>query len=1356
MKLNAGVRLRLPLTAAQREIWLALQIAQGDLSYYVGQFLEIEGPIDPGKFVAAVRQAVAETEALHVRFVEDDGVPWQVLAPVRDWPLPVYDLRGEVDPRAVAEERMRSELARPMDLGHGPLFAYALFQLAPDRFIWYQAYHHIVMDAFGAALVARRVTDIYAGHTRPGPSAGPTGAGSLQVLLDRDEDYRASREFTADRRHWMERFADLPEVTRLTRQLAKPSDGTLRRTAYLRQADTDRLGTGDSRDRIRWSGVATAAMAAYLHRMAGNEDIVLNLPVTARTDFVLLNTPGMVANVVPLRLSVHPDMTIADLVQQATRHVDELLLHQRYRGEDLARDLGLAHNLTGFAAPVLNIMPADRTLRFAGHRATPYFLSAGVVEDLTVVIRRSDDAGTGIDFDANPALYSAQDLADHQRRFVTMLEAFIHSDPDRPIGEIDLLTTEEQTLVLGRGCGAVSEPLAATLPELFGGQAARAPQAIAVVHGDESLTYGQLDERANRLAHLLIARGAGPEKIVALALPRSTHMIVAILAVLKAGATYLPLDPDYPDERLAFMLGDATPVVVLATGATADRVPALTASVLVLDHPDTSHLLERYPGAPPQDADRSTPLSPHNPAYVIYTSGSTGNPKAVTVTHHNVVRLFQVTEPEFRFGATDVWTLFHSYSFDFSVWEIWGALLFGGRLVIVPVEVGRSPLDFLRLLVAEKVTVLSQTPSAFDPLLEADRENPGLGVGLALRLVFFGGEALAFDRLDDWYRRHPDTPVLVNTYGPAEATVYVTCTVLRRSDAVAETGSIIGSALSDVRAYVLDGGLRLLPPGVTGELYVAGAGLARGYLARRAFTAARFVADPYGPPGSRMYRTGDVVRQHPDGQLEFLGRVDDQVKIRGFRVEPGEVEAALVMHPAVTRAAVIVREDQPGDRRLTAYVVPAAAAPEPDAADDATTANDAARTDELGSVLRAFVRKRLPEYLVPSAVVVLDELPLTVNGKLDRRALPSPRLTASISRGPVSRTEKVLGGLFAEVLGRPEGSVGVHDNFFDLGGYSLMVTRLLARVRTLFGVELAVRDMFETPTVAELSKALDTGTATSSHSLDVLLPLRRHGSRPPVFCIHPLGGISWPYSGLLRHLGPDYPVHGLQARGLTGEDELPATIEEMAVDYLEQMRTVQPNGPYHLLGWSFGGVVSHAIATELQRRGEHVALLAVLDGYPTIDNAPATVAPDREEVLDFLLDAVGSDRKDTNGQRLGPDQAVDSLRRSGLPEYLLEDHALTALTTLTAHHLRLLYTFVPGMFGGDLLLFTAELPSPDNWLNMRRTPQAWRPYVDGRIETHAVSTLHAHMMRPEALDQIGPVLAAAFAEIDRHHSVPRS
>ncbi|HZG43251.1 MAG TPA: amino acid adenylation domain-containing protein, partial [Longimicrobium sp.] len=614
----------------------------------------------------------------------------------------------------------------------------------------------------------------------------------------------------------------------------------------------------------------------------------------------------------------------------------------------------------------------------------------------------------------------------------------VAADADVRLSRLELLGHAERALVLETWNRTDAQyPAHLCIHELFQAQAARTPGAVAVVYEGEALSYAELNARANQLAHALQRRGVGPEVRVGICLERSLEMVVGILAVLKAGGAYVPLDPGYPAERLAFIMADSATPVLLTRETLRGALPAREGvEVVSLDG-----AAEEIAAESAENAQGG--VGPDSLAYVIYTSGSTGAPKGALIEHRNVARLFSATDAWFGFGSGDVWTLFHSYAFDFSVWELWGALLYGGRVVVVPFEVSRDPEAFHALVQREGVTVLSQTPSAFRQFIRVDGERGG---ELALRVVVFGGEALEPASLREWVeRRGTETPRLVNMYGITETTVHVTYRPLSREDVFGGSGSPIGRAIPDLRLYVLDPARRPVPIGVPGELYVGGAGVARGYLNRPELTAERFVDDPFAP--GRLYRTGDRVRWRADGTLEYLGRLDEQVKVRGYRIELGEIEAALRQARGVADCAVVVREDATGDRRLAAYIV-----------GDAET-----------EALRAYVRQSLPEYMVPSAFVFMDALPLTANGKLDRRALPAPDLASAEETYMAPRTpvEEVLAGLWAEVL-RLE-RVGVEESFFDLGGHSLLATRVVSRVRAVFSVELPLRALFEGPTVAEMA-----------------------------------------------------------------------------------------------------------------------------------------------------------------------------------------------------------------------------------------------------------------------------------------------
>jgi nonribosomal peptide synthetase DhbF len=805
-----------------------------------------------------------------------------------------------------------------------------------------------------------------------------------------------------------------------------------------------------------------------------------------------------------------------------------------------------------------------------------------------------------------------------------------------------------------------------------------------------------LNRRANRLAHRLIGLGVGPDRLVAVAMPRSADRVFAVLAVAKTGAAYLPIDPDYPSDRIGYLLSDAAPSLVLVSGDLPVDTDVPTIDVDLLDvhgHPDTD----------PTDADRTTPLAVDHPAYVIYTSGSTGRPKGVLVPHRGIAGMVANYRERYDIGPGGRVLQFVSPSFDVSVAEFCLALLTGACLVVPARATAGAELG--ELLAKREITHVNMPPSVLASV-------PRLRLP-ALRVLVVGGEQAPTELIDFWAADRR----VINAYGPTEATVDVAGAVCVPNSVSPPIGRPIASAM----AYVLDAALRPLPAGVTGELYVAGSGVAIGYLNRPDLTATRFVADPFGAPGTRMYRTGDLARWRADGQLEFVGRTDNQVKLRGFRIELGEIESTLARHPSVDRAAVLVREDRPGDRRLVAYLVP--------------TAGRQVEPAEL----RAHAASALPDYMVPSAFLSRPEFPLTPNGKLDRDALPAPDYGGvGAGRAPRNPREHALCRLFGEVLGVR--GVRLDDNFFELGGHSLLATSLAARVVAELGAEMSIRTVFAAPTPAMLAKALDTEGGDSG--FDMLLGLRTKGGRAPLFCVHPVSGLSWRYATLLGALDPSFPVYGLQARGLDGSGDFPRSMDELLDGYVERIRSVQPAGPYHLLGWSIGGVIAHAVATRLQRDGHEVALLAIMDGYPA---APERVTADPAVLLADMCREYATIYDDDREPPTDPAQTrariVDYFGRGESELAYLDERQREVVLDVQVNIATLTGPPRPALFTGDLLFFVARRQKGD-W----GAPESWRPFVTGHIEVHEVDSAHAKMLDSAPAAEVGAVLAQRISE----------
>ncbi|MFF5456121.1 non-ribosomal peptide synthase/polyketide synthase [Streptomyces sp. NPDC012950] len=1029
-----------PVTGGQSGIWLAQQIEPDSSAFNVSFTLELRGDIDLDHLSAAVRQVVEEADCLHVVFeTAVDGSPRQV--PRRmSVDVPVLDLRAEADPEDAAWEWMGAHRGRPLSLSAGPLFSQTLIRLADDRVLWYQCYHHLVVDGVSIGLLSRRAGEIYTG-VRP---AAPV-RWDVTRLAASEQAYRASEEYAADRAYWLERLGGRPQPARLVEPGRKIITRRYRRTTELSVADTDRLKAAARASGVRVSRLLVAAVAAYLHRTTGEQDLVLGLPVTTRQDRTVLGVPGMVSNIVPLRLSVRPGTTVDELLRQTDERIAEAVAHSRYRAEDLAKELGLVEGVPELVGPTVNILPGTDWLRFRDHYSDlrPQWL--GAVSDLAVSVGESVRGAVRILFDADGDQCTEEELVAHQERFGILLDAFAE-DPDRRIGHLELTTAAERVLLLEDFGVSPSDSPEVSWPEAFEAQVRRAPGAVALVCEDRELTYAELDADANRLARLLAARGVGAEDVVGVALPRSPELVTALLAVMKAGAAYLPLDSDHPQDRLAYMLQDAGARTVVTAGEQAEGLPDLPGLALVrLDEPATAAGLAAQDPSPPA---LDIPLD--RAAYVIYTSGSTGRPKGVVVPHDGVGSLIATATERIGITADSRVVQFASVGFDVTVWDLIMSLCVGGRIIVVPTErrvAGPALTDYI----AEHRATHMILPPSLVSALPQDCELPEGAV------LVVGTEAVPSELIARWSHRLQ----IVVAYGLTEASVNSTLWLARPD----RQGPVpIGEPDPNTRAYVLDSALRPVPVGVEGELYVAGRGLARGYLGRFGLTSERFVADPFGEPGSRMYRTGDRVRWTAEGNLDFLGRADGQIKIRGHRIEPGEVESAFMACAGIAQAAVLVREDQRSAKRLVAYLV-------------ADAALDAIGAEAAVTAARAEAAQGLPDYMVPSAVVRMDgPLPLTPNGKLDARALPDPRWTAMTGdAAPSTPAETALAGLFAEVLGLP--SVGVHDSFFELGGDSIVAIQLVARARAA-GLAISPREVFRLRTVAALARAAGEAPAT--------------------------------------------------------------------------------------------------------------------------------------------------------------------------------------------------------------------------------------------------------------------------------------
>ncbi|MFE9426142.1 amino acid adenylation domain-containing protein [Kitasatospora sp. NPDC006697] len=1133
--LGEGVLDAYPLTTAQQEIWLLNQLSPGEArAYRESTVLELRGELDAGALRGALREVLARHDSLRTAFAADGSRQLVAAAPA-ELEIPLVDLEGPVGEEREARVRqwLEARSHTDADLVNGPLVEAALLRLEPDCHRLLLAIHHLVADGWSFGILFEELAELYNAR-RAGTTAQLPPAPQFHEFAEGRERYALSAARGADEAYWRGLFpagvtpAELPADRA---PAAAPTHAGGQYDFTLDGATAELLGTACGELETTRFTLLLAAYGCLLHRLTDQQELVIGVPVALREEAGADRIVGNLSNVLPIRSRLAPGTTVREYARSIQRAVLEGFAHSAFPASELHDPAR-----TGPRGPLyttfFNLDRMAAAPQLAGLNAavlaTPRpYAKTGLNVDVTAL-----GEGLAVSFQYAAELFDESTVRRLAAGYVRLIRE-LAAHPDTAAEELDLLGAEDRRRILEQWHGTGLAEQRQTLPELFQQQADRTPEAVAVVDGDRRLTYRELTARANRLARCLIKHGVGPEQLVAVSMGRSAELLTALLAVWKAGGAYLPIEPGYPAERIGYVLRDARPALLLAdssAGAVLAEAAEQGVPELVLDAPETLAALARFGDGAPAARRRGEALTPDHPAYVIYTSGSTGRPKGVVVSHRNAVGLFASAGQLFEFGEDDVWSWFHSFAFDFSVWELWGPLLSGGRVVVVPFDTSRSPADFAELLAREQVTVLSQTPSAFYQLMAAEEGRPGTLAGL--RTVVFGGEALDPARLADWWRRHPSGgPLMVNMYGITETTVHVTYQALNAAGG--EGGSVIGRPIPGLGVYVLDERLRPVGVGTVGELYVTGYGLARGYLGRAGLTAERFTACPFGGSGERMYRTGDLVRWQENGLLVFAGRADEQVKVRGFRIEPGEIAAVLAAHPLVAQAAVLAREDEPGDQRLVAYAVPAGGA----------------SAAELPELLRALAAERLPEHMVPSAVVLLEALPLTGNGKLDRKALPAPEygLAAGRGRGPADEREEALCQVFAEVLGLP--AVGVDDNFFALGGHSLLATRLVNRVRARLGAELEIRALFRSPTVAglaaELATAAGARTGLTVRQRPELVPLSYAQQR--LWFIGQLEGLSATYNA---------PI----AVRLTGALE-PAVLAAALRDVLERhevLRTVFP------------------------------------------------------------------------------------------------------------------------------------------------------------------------------------------------------
>ncbi|MFC7449339.1 non-ribosomal peptide synthase/polyketide synthase [Rhodococcus daqingensis] len=1135
-----------PLSPAQRGMWFAQHLAP-DVPLTIAQYVEVDGELDVDALLRVSRVAAREFGTGMLRVLEVDGEPHQVVDHTLGDDVDHLDLSTAADPELAAREWMRAEYAAPLNLLTDRLIRAAVLRVGEDRHFWYCRIHHVALDGFGAMTFMNRAAELYTADVA-GADPARSLAGDLLSVNEEEVRYRDSARFRSDREYWIGKAAGLPPAISL-------AGGTAPAAALAVVAGgelTDRLHASAQHRGPDFTPTVVAAMAAYLSRMTGADDVVLSLPVSARTSAVLRRSGGMVSNVVPLRVSITPRTTIGELVAAMRLELTGALRHQRYRHEDLRRDLGSAGE-RGFFGPAVNIMNFHSEIALGRATGRFHVLSTGPVPDLSVNIYPAvAGRSTRIDFEANPNLYGEDELDRHRDRFLDLLERLLAADPATRVFDLDVLTVGERTeLVPARGPGAQAPAL---LPELFAAGVAANPDGPALLAGTGTVTYRELDAWSNRLAHTLIRRGAGPGRFVAVALARSVESVVAAWAVARSGAALVPVDPAYPADRITHMVTDSGAALGITDRGHRAALPDAV-DWAVLDDPGFEAECEAASPAPV--TERTGPLDQRHPAYMIYTSGSTGLPKGVVVTHEGLAGFTATARPELGTTSASRVLRFSSASFDASMFEMVQAFSAGAAMVIAPPGI-YGGADLTALLREQRVTHVICAPALLSTVDATELD--------ALEAVVVGGDVCPPELVE----RFGERCRFLNSYGPTESTIVITITeALRDPRAIT-----IGRPIQGARALVLDRWLRPVPPGAEGELYLGGPGLARGYHQRAGLTAARFVADPFGGPGDRLYRTGDIVRWRPrEGGpvLEYVGRSDFQVQMRGFRVELGEVDTVLSAHESVDFAVTTLHRSEPDRAVLVSYV------------------RIRAGHDLDVEALTAHAAGFLPAHMVPAMVTGLDAIPMTPAGKVDRRALPAPVFDSAPHVEPRSAAEQLVSTAVADVLGVER--VGALDDFFALGGTSLSATRVIGRINETAGTALAVRTLFEAPTVAALAAELESAERTERPALTA-------GPRPERIPLSPAQARMW----ILNRYDPESVAYNiplvLRLTGALDAGALGAAVRDV-LERHEALRTVFPedaDGPHQRVLPADAAPLDLTPSAVADEAGIRAAVLAELSG----------------------------------------------------------------------------------------------------------------------------------------------------------------
>lgn len=1285
---------RLPLVAAQPGIWMAERLSTLPGAWSVAHYVELRGALDPALLGKAIVAGLQQADTLSLRFEEEEGEVWQWVAADRTFGEPsIIDLRTAPDPHRAATERMQADLAQDLRVdGGNPLVCHQLLRVGDDRWYWYQRYHHLLVDGFSFPAITRQIAAIYRAWQR-GEATPESPFTPFAEVVDEYQRYAGSEAWQRDKAFWQAQRQALPSPASLS---AAPLGGRAAGSDIWRMklemnADAFRRLAGHA-PQCQPADLALALTTLWLGRLCNRMDYAAGFIFMRRMGSAALTSTGPVLNVLPLAVHIDAQETLADLAMRLAAQLKKMRRHQRYDAEQIVRDSGKAAGDEPLFGPVLNVKVFDYQLDIDGVQALTHTLATGPVNDLELALFPDETGGLSLEILANKARYDEAELRRHVARLTALLAQFA-ADPALRCGEAEMLSADELARLAAVNDTAVPLP-ATTLSALVADQARKTPDAPALADAHWQFSYREMRQQVVALAQLLRQRGVKPGDSVAVALPRSVFLTLALHGIVEAGAAWLPLDTGYPDDRLRMMLEDARPSLLITSE---DQLARFS------DIPGLESLCYQQPLAAGDDAPLAL-SKPDHTAYIIFTSGSTGRPKGVMVGQTAIVNRLLWMQDRYPLSAQDVVAQKTPCSFDVSVWEFWWPFIAGAQLVMAEPEAHRDPQAMQQFFARYGVTTTHFVPSmlaAFVASLDAD----SVAACRTLRRVFCSGEALPTELCREW-ERLTGAP-LHNLYGPTEAAVDVSWYPACGPELAAVTGSSvpIGWPVWNTGLRILDAAMRPVPPGVAGDLYLTGIQLAQGYLGRPDLTASRFIADPFAP-GERMYRTGDVARWLTNGAVEYLGRSDDQLKIRGQRIELGEIDRVMSGLPdvaqAVSHACVFNQAAATGGdaRQLVGYLVSDSGLPLDTAA------------------LKARLAEQLPPHMVPVVLMQLAELPLSANGKLDRKALPLPTLGVERSgRPPEPGMETLVATAFSQLLGCEVNDIDA--DFFALGGHSLLAMRLAAQLSRQLARQVTPGQVMVASTVGKLSALLAADLSDEQArrlGLDTLLPLRESDG-PTLFCFHPASGFAWQFSVLARYLSPRWSITGIQSPRPQGPMASAASLDEVCEHHLRTLLAQQPHGPYYLFGYSLGGTLAQGIAARLRQRGEAVAFLGLLDTWP----------PETQNWAE----------KEANG--LDPEvlAEIDREREAFLAaqQGQASGELFSAIEGNYADAVRLLTTAHSAKFDGKATLFVAEKTRQAGM-----DPQVvWGPWV-AELEVFSQNCAHVDIISPQAFEAIGPVV----------------